>query len=178
VARKARAARPVGAVRPVQPVQPAGAHPTLRRCTVADEPFLLRVYGSTRAAELALAGWPVEQRVAFVRSQYEAQRTHYEREFPAADRSIVLVAGEPVGRLVVDRRPDEVRVVDVSLLPEYRGRGVGTALLEELVAEASGTGRPLRLHVRPDNPARRLYLRLGLRVVGHEGDRELMELTP
>lgn len=156
----------------------AAAGVRLRAVTPADEPFLLRVYGSTRAEELARVPWPLEQRVAFVRMQHEAQDRHWRERFPHAERSVVLVGGEPAGRLYVDRGPDEVRVVDVALLPEFRGRGVGGELLARLAAEAARAGRPLRLHVVDGNPARRLYLRLGMRVVGREGDRELLELAP
>ncbi|MFL6137936.1 MAG: GNAT family N-acetyltransferase [Frankiaceae bacterium] len=150
----------------------------LRPCTPADTAFLLELYGSTRAAELALAPWSAEDKAAFVRMQFDAQDRHYRAQFPAAERSVIEVGGEPAGRLYVDRRLDEIRVVDLSLLPAWRGRGIGTALLTDLLDEATGTARPVRLHVEVGNPARRLYVRLGFQPVASSGPYELMEHRP
>ena len=59
--------------------------------------------------------------------------------------------------------------MDIALLPEYRGRGIGTALLEELLVEADATGRRVTIHVERFNPARRLYERLGFVEAGDPG---------
>jgi GNAT superfamily N-acetyltransferase len=156
----------------------ASASVELRPCTPADTAFLLELYASTRADELAMTPLSAEDKAAFVRMQFDAQDHHYRVQFPVAERSIVLVDGRPAGRLYVDRRLDETRVVDLSLLPEYRGRGVGTALLTRLLDESAGTARPVRLHVPSGNPARRLYVRLGFRPVRWTGPYELMEYLP
>jgi GNAT superfamily N-acetyltransferase len=160
------------------------AHPRLdapvwlRPCTPADIPFLLELYGTTRADELALMPWSAEDKDAFVRMQFDAQERDYRAKFPVADRSVVLVGDEPVGRLYVDRRLEEILGVDLSLLPRWRGHGIGTALITDLLDEAARTARPFRLHVQLGNPARRLYVRLGIRSVSNSGAYELMEYRP
>jgi len=150
----------------------------LRPTGPADAEFLYRVYASTRYEELAPLGWPPEQVEAFLRMQFHAQDTHYRTHFPAAAFDIVLIDDEPAGRLYVDRRPDEFRVVDISLLPEYRGRGAGSALFAALFAEATAAGLPVRIHVESFNPARRLYDRLGFVQTDTTGVYHLLEWVP
>ena len=137
----------------------------LRPVTDADRPFLREVYASTREAELELTGWGKEQRDAFVGMQFEAQRADYAHRHPGARHDLILVDGEAAGRLYVDRTATSILVIDIALLPAWRRRGVATALLSSLTAEARAGGRTLQLHVERFNPARALYERLGLRVV-------------
>src|SRR5262245_55631984 len=127
----------------------------LRPATPADEPFLLRVYAGTR--EQGLAALPEAMRATFTSQQYATQAAHYARTFPGAGIDVVLVDGRPAGRFYVWRGERETRIVDISLLPEHRGRGVGTALLRGVLDE----GARVSLHVEHTNPARRLYERLG-----------------
>jgi ribosomal protein S18 acetylase RimI-like enzyme len=130
---------------------------SLRPVEPADEPFLLRLYASTRADELALTDWTDDQKAAFVRHQFDAQDSHYRQHYTTAEFDVILVDGEPAGRLYVDRWPGETRIVDIALLPERRGRGVGRELIERIQAE----GRAVTIHVERFNPAQRLYARLG-----------------
>lgn len=97
--------------------------------------------------------------------QFRAQRMQYSASYPSASREIVVLDGVAVGNLVVDRSSSEVRLVDVGLLPEFRGHGIGSALVSELIA----SGLPVSLHVAKGNPAQRLYARLGFEVVGDDG---------
>jgi GNAT superfamily N-acetyltransferase len=150
----------------------------LRMAAAADEGFLRRLYATTRAAELDLTDWSGDQRDAFCRSQFAAQRDHYRRHYPTARFSVVERGGTPVGRLYVDRWPGEIRIVDISLLPEHRGAGIGTHLLGALIDEASSAGLPLTIHVERFNPARRLYERLGFRLREDKGVHLLMERPP
>jgi ribosomal protein S18 acetylase RimI-like enzyme len=140
----------------------------LRPATPADEPFLERLYASTRERELEAVPWPPEFKQDFLRMQSRAQRADYRRRFPEAEDRIILVGEEPAGRFYVDRNESVIRLVDISLLPEHRGRGIGGRLLGELLAEADSTGKPVRLMVERGNPARRLYLRLGFRVLNED----------
>jgi GNAT superfamily N-acetyltransferase len=143
-----------------------------------DRDLLLRIYAGTRSDELAILPWTEEQKRAFVAQQFHAQRLHYERHYPDARHDIVLADGEPAGRLYVDRRARETRVVDIALLPEFRGGGIGTRLLRDLLDEAAATGRSVSIHVELFNPARRLYARLGFEPVAEEGIHLLMEWRP
>jgi ribosomal protein S18 acetylase RimI-like enzyme len=142
---------------------------TLRPVTDADRELLVAVYRSTRAAELDLVPWDEATKSAFVAQQFEAQDRAWSQQRPDAVRDLVLVDGVPAGRLYVDRTTDEIRVVDITLLPEHRGRGVGQALLGRILAEAARDGLPVTIHVERHNPALRLYARLGFEVVDDLG---------
>ena len=134
---------------------------TLREATVEDEPFLFRVYADSRREELAHVPWTDEQRHAFLASQFAAQYRYYRENYDGATYQIVLADGQPVGRLFVARWPDEIRVMDIALLTECRGAGVGTRVMRELCDEADAIGTPIGIHVEKQNAARRLYTRLG-----------------
>jgi ribosomal protein S18 acetylase RimI-like enzyme len=152
---------------------------TLRPITEEDHGFLLRVYGSTREEELALAtDWTAEQKTAFVTMQFGAQHTQYKEAFHDGRFDVVLVDGVPAGRLYVHPREAEIRLVDIALLPEFRGRGVGTLLLRDLFAEAEAARKPLTIHVEKFNKALRLYERLGFRPIADRGVYFLMEWRP
>ncbi len=147
----------------------SGAEVTLRNATEADAEFLYHVYASTRAAELAMTGWSDEQKEQFCRMQFRAQTTDYLANYPNAQRSIIERSGTPVGRLIVDRVEREISIIDIALLPEGRGQGIGTGLLRELTEEARAAGKPLSIYVEKFNPALRLYLRLGFRAMEDKG---------
>ena len=150
----------------------------LRPVVDADREFLRAVYASTRAEELAIVPWDDAAKEAFVDHQFNAQSVHYAQHYPEAAVDVILVDGEPAGRLYVDRAEREIRIVDIALLPQFRGRGAGSVLVEELFDEARASGRSVSIHVEEDNPARRLYDRLGFEPIGQTGIHVLMEWTP
>lgn len=141
----------------------------LRGETIDDLPFLERLYASVRGAELEAAGWPEEVRQSFLASQFAFQTRHYADAYAGADFGIVARDGEPAGRLYLFRSAGDVRVVDVSLLPEWRGGGLGTMLLQAVQAEAAAEGKTVSLHVDMMNPAQNLYRRLGFVEAGTHG---------
>lgn len=141
----------------------------LRPARAEDQPFLFRVYASTREEELARTGWSEAEKETFLRMQHEARARDYRVRFPDLDSQIILDADEPVGRLLVDRAPDEIRVVDLAILCDRRNRGIGGALLRAILAEAAASGKPVRIHVEHFNPAQRLYRRLGFVAIGQTG---------
>ena len=142
---------------------------TLRPAAPSDEPFLAELYATTRAGEIAAFGWTEQERTVFCMQQFTAQSRHYATYYPDAEHSIVLAGEGAVGRLYVDRAADELRVVDIALLPEHRGAGIGTTLVRRLIAEAGDRGVPVRLHVLKVSPALRLYERLGFVAVADAG---------
>jgi ribosomal protein S18 acetylase RimI-like enzyme len=151
---------------------------TLRPARPEDREFLLAVYASTRAEELAPVPWTGEEKAAFLRMQFEAQDVHYRAHYDGATYDVIEVDGVLAGRLYLHRTPKEIRLVDIALLPRFRGTGIGTRLLADLVAEAEGRGVPLTIHVEISNPARRLYQRLGFAPVEEHGVYLLMERRP
>ncbi len=148
---------------------PRPAELTLRPITADDEPFLRGVYAAARADELSRVPWTSEQKEAFVRQQFAAQHRHYQERYAGAAFDVVLADGEPAGRLYVAYWPDEVRVVDVALLPAYRNRGLGTRLLRRVFAEADRRAVPVGIHVERFNPALQLYRRLGFEEAADRG---------
>ncbi len=141
----------------------------LRSCQEKDEAFLFLVYSSTRQDELALVDWPLQQKEAFLRMQFDAQRQHYLIHYPQAEYSVISEDGRPIGRLIVDRSQDPILLIDLALLPEHRNQGTGTGLIRALMAEAAGLEKGLRLHVETFNPAIWLYRRLGFVKTGELG---------
>ena len=86
--------------------------------------------------------------------------------------------GKAIGRIYLDRREEELRLIDIALVPEARGRGIGTALLGELLEESRQASLPTRIHVEKNNPAMSLYLRLGFAAIEDQGVYDLMEWKP
>jgi len=151
----------------------------LRPIEAGDAEFLYAVYAGTRAEELAPLGWSDAQRASFLRMQFEAQRSDYWRNYDTSRFHVVVCDGEQAGRLYVERRCDELLIVDIAMLPQFRNRGIGSALIAQLFEEADAVGLPVLVHVENGNPAQRLYQRLGFEFVGETGGiYRLMERRP
>ena len=151
---------------------------TLRPSIPEDEAFLRCLYASTRAAEMAVVPWSDEEKQSFLDMQFTAQRSDYANRFPESEHSIILLDDEPIGRIWVNRTDREVRLIDIALVPERRGHGTGTMLLEGLQEQAREAGRPLRHSVYKTNvDALRFYQRLGFEVVEDFETYVLMEWT-
>jgi ribosomal protein S18 acetylase RimI-like enzyme len=150
---------------------------TLRPAVPEDNAFLFRVYASTRAGEMAATGWLEIEQQTFLRMQFKLQQGSYEVQFPEAEHNIILRDGEAIGRIVVDRTlPDEIRGVDVAILPDARNSGVGTYLINNLLDEAQAADKPFRIQVEKHNLAAfRLYERLGFARVGESATHISME---
>lgn len=157
-----------------QPTVPR-ASITFRTCRAEDVPFLRHLYGTTREDELRLVAWTDEQKAAFLDMQFAAQKTHYENFYPDCQFLVIELEGTAIGRLYLDRGEDDIGIVDIALLPAYRGRGIGRMLIEEILAEGAATGRKVSIYVEHFNPARHLYDRLGFRHVDTNGVYHLME---
>ena len=148
---------------------------SLRLLTPADDAFLARVYASSRAEELAVTGWSEEQKADFCLRQFDAQSAYYSANYPGAAFQIIERDGESVGRLYVARWEKEIRIVDITLLPEFRGSGIGTKLLRDLQDEARAGAKSLTIHVERFNRALTLYQRLGFQQVEDKGVYLLMK---
>lgn len=148
---------------------------TFRPSTAGDYSFLLGVYASTRMEELALTNWDQAQRDAFLKMQFDAQLSHYREHYPEGEPLIILVDGEPVGRLYVANITEEIRILDITLLPRNRNAGIGTPIIKELMAESAVIGKPLRIWVESYNPSLRLFEQLGFVKSSESGYSYLME---
>jgi GNAT superfamily N-acetyltransferase len=154
---------------------PANLLLCLRPITPADVPFLAGVYASTRWDELAPTGWSDEEKAVFCRRQFDAQSAHYRENYPGASLQVIERDEIPIGRLYVAHWEREIRIMDIALLPEHRGAGLGTELLRGLQEEARSAGKSLTIHVERFNPALQLYQRLGFQQIEDKGVYLLMK---
>ncbi len=151
---------------------------TLRPIIDDDLEFLFRLYASTRADELAVTGWDAVLIEHFLRMQFNLQHTQYQRNYPGASFDLVCVDAVSAGRLYVQRRETEMRLIDIALLPEYRGKGLGGRLLGDLTREADEKEMVMSLHVEVNNPVLAFYMRLGFREEELRGVYRYMERQP
>jgi ribosomal protein S18 acetylase RimI-like enzyme len=148
---------------------------SFRPIVESDRDFLSAVYASTRKEELALVDWDDGQKASFLEMQFSAQHQYYQEHYKLTDFLIILLGNEPVGRLYIARWTNEIRIVDLAILPEYRNLGIGTQILNDVLSEASALGKPVNIHVERFNPAQNLYRRLGFSKIGEHGVYDLME---
>ena len=151
----------------------------LRPVTAADRALLLEIYASSRAPELAVVLWTAEEKAAFLRQQFDCQDQHYRTAYEGAEFSVIVLNGTDAGRLIVHRGPEILQLMDITLLEAWRGQGTGTGLIRQLMEEAAASGKTMRLWVEEDNPAWRLYARLGFVRTGEEfGPHRELAWTP
>lgn len=143
-----------------------------------DLDFLKRVYFSTREEEMKIVPWTDEEKETFLQQQFHAQHTYYHQQFGDAKFDLILQDDQPIGRLYVDRREREHRIIDISILPEFRGQGIGGSIMQDLLDEASQVNKPVTIHVEQNNPAMRLYERLGFQMIEDQGVYFLMQWLP
>jgi ribosomal protein S18 acetylase RimI-like enzyme len=143
-----------------------------------DEAFLYKVYASTRAEELALVPWNDQQREAFLRMQFTAQDTYYREHYAKAEYKVILFDNELAGRLYVLREEKSIRILDITVIPEYRRRGIGTVLLREIVEEATQLGKTVQIYIETYNRSVGLFEHLGFTRKAEEGINFLMEWRP
>jgi ribosomal protein S18 acetylase RimI-like enzyme len=149
----------------------------LRPATADDQSFLHRLYASTRPPS-SLRGCDAEAEALLVRTQFLAQQTYRHRHYPGADVSIIVEHDQPIGCLVVYFSEHEVRLVDLGLLPGFRGRGIGKGLLRGLQAHGERLGLPVRVHVTLGNPCQRLCQRCDFLFTGIDGSHAALEWKP
>src|SRR5713226_10423170 len=117
----------------------------LRDVAPEDEALLREIYACARARELAMVSWSNEQREAFLRFQFDAQDSYYRSQYPEASYRLILDDGEAVGRLYVFKDAAEIRILDITVLPQYRNTGIGSSLIRELLADADRSGKPVTI---------------------------------
>jgi|SRR5689334_12755180 len=148
---------------------------TLRPVQETDEELLLEIYASTRADEMALVPWDAATKNAFLSSQFSAQRNHYLKYFPHAAHHMILVDEQAVGRLYVDRSQEKIHILDATLLPQWRGQGIGTQILLDLMKEAAYKNQICSIYVESFNRSLGLFQRLGFVKTDESGVSWLME---
>ena len=151
---------------------------TFRKRRDDDGDFLYELYASTREEEMKVVPWTDAQKEQFVRMQFRAQTVHYDNYYDPDQFFIIEEDGRPIGRLYLERKPGETHIIDITLVPQKRGGGLGTMLLQELIDEAAAQGSSVLIHVEHFNPALHLYNRLGFVHVATDGVYYLMKREP
>jgi ribosomal protein S18 acetylase RimI-like enzyme len=149
---------------------------TLRPVGGNDDEFLLSVYASTRAQEMAMVRWSAEQKEAFVRAQFTAQSEHYAAEHPRADHDVICREEVAVGRVYVDRNSEVLHILDITILPQYQRLGIGSTVLRRLMQEASAgeSAKPVTIYIETFNPGQSLFRKLGFEAVSESGFHRLL----
>lgn len=143
----------------------------------SDHAFLQALYASTRW-DVEFAELGQQEKRDFLEMQFRAQHSHYQTHFSDAAFLIVLSGKTRIGRLYVHRTQEHILVIDIALLPEHRGQGIGTQLMSEILAEGQRTGKPVRIHVEHISPALPFYERLGFVAIDDIGTHLYMECKP
>lgn len=161
------------------PLRAAAAHRiSYRPAEDGDLPFLSEVYFSTRAEEVAATGWPEAAQRDFLAQQFDAQHRHYHAHYPDAEWLIIERDGAAIGRLYIEEWSSQIRIIDIALIPGDRGGGTGGAILADMQDLARDRAKKLSIHVEKNNPAMRLYRRIGFRPVEDKGVYDLLEWDP
>ena len=150
----------------------------LRPVAENDTLFIEAVYRSTREAELNLTNWSEQQKNAFSVMQSMAQLAEYKKNYPGASFQIVLYKQKPAGRFYTWENDNEIRLMDITLLPQFRSKGIGTDLLQDLIKKSNEVKKKISLHVEAANPALKLYKRLGFIRIKNNGRHYYMERNP
>lgn len=151
---------------------------TLRPATPADYHFMRLLYGSTREEEMKQFPFDEFRKKEFLDQQFGAQYQHYQLHYPTCEKNIIEKDGQPIGRLWIDEWPDQIRLVDIALMPGHRGSGIGSALVRDVLDRGTRAGKPVTIHVESYNPALRMYERLGFQKVDTNGVYFLMRWEP
>jgi ribosomal protein S18 acetylase RimI-like enzyme len=147
----------------------------LRPVLQEDEDFLSEVYASTRTDELIQTGWDEALQRAFLTQQFTSQQQYYKDRFPEGEHQIILVNNLRAGRIYVAGSDKEIRILDLTLLPQYRNAGIGTSILQDILTEAKTSRKPVRIYVESFNRSLGLFERLGFRKASEAGMHFLME---
>ena len=150
----------------------------LRHEVKNDDAFIEAVYRCTREEELNLTNWTEQQKKAFTQMQSVAQLYEYKTKFPGAAFRVIIFNKRSAGRFYTWENDKEIRLIDITLLPQFRGKGIGTALLGDLIKRSDKAQKKISLHVDPISPALHLYLRLGFSHIKTNGRHYYMERDP
>jgi ribosomal protein S18 acetylase RimI-like enzyme len=142
---------------------------SLRPAHDDDDAFVFALFAQTRRAQFAALGWPSEQLDVLLHQQYDFRRRGYGESYPDAADRVIEIGPEAVGRLLTARLEGRITIIDIAVADRCRGTGIGGAVLALVQGEAAALGADVILQVDVDNPAQRLYTRLGFEVAADHG---------
>jgi GNAT superfamily N-acetyltransferase len=157
-----------------------GIHTVRMRAVAENDNYLLYdIVSSTVIEQVKLMGGDVRQLAPLLQMQFENQTMEYRERFPKAEHFIIMMNDVDAGRIYLDRNSEEIHILDITLLPEFRGKGLGTFILKSLEEEAERKRAPICIYVEDGNPSLRLFRRLGYRFKSKFGEaHNLMEWNP
>ena len=150
----------------------------LRPVEEKDTAFIEVVYRTTREIELNYTNWSEHQKDAFISMQSTAQLADYKTKCPGARFQIIIYNKKNAGRFFTCETENDIRLLDITLLPEFAGQGIGTNLLLRLIERSNKVQKKISLHVIASNPALKLYQRLGFVHIKKDGFYYYMERQP
>lgn len=143
--------------------------PKLIPVSHSDYSLLFEIYVSSRADELKFVPWTEEQKHGFLDSQFQAQQNHYSDNYPNGSFDLIKIEDQTAGRLYTAELDDEIRIIDITLLPQFRNRGIGTILLLQTLKDGEDKNKPVRIYLETYNPSQTLFSRLGFHSVSEDG---------
>ena len=150
----------------------------LRPVEEKDTAFIEVVYRTTREIELNYTNWSEHQKDAFISMQSAAQLADYKTKCPDAIFQVIIYNKKDVGRFFTCETENDIHLLDISLLPEFTGKGIGTSLLRRLIQRSNKVQKKISLHVEPSNPALKWYQELGFIHIKDNGRFYYMEREP
>ncbi len=142
-----------------------------------DIDFLFTLYSEIRAHEMALVPWNVEQKGAFLRQQFQAQHDHYTSKYQNGKFQILKIEDTPIGRIYTADLEDEIRILDITISSSFRGKNIGTELINDVLCEAELKSKSVSIYLETDNRSANLFSRLGFVPVANDGVYQLWEKT-
>lgn len=143
--------------------------------TRSDGPFLFSLYSETREKELGNLSWDDRQKDVFLQHQFHAQHQHYISRYEDGSFQIIKSGDVPIGRLYAAELAGEIRIIDITILSEFRGKKIGTTLIEEILQEADEKNKAVQIYLETNNRSVRLFTRLGFAPVTDEGIYQLWQ---
>lgn len=152
--------------------------PRLTPVLPSDNPLLFEIYVSSRAEEMKLIQWTDEVKNTFLESQFQAQTLHYFSKYPDGSFELIKLENQTAGRLYQAELADEIRIIDITLLPQFRNQGIGTILLSDILKKAEKLQKSVRIYLETYNPSQNLFARLGFVPTSNDGVYSLWEKAP
>lgn len=135
----------------------------------SDYSVLFEIYASSRTEEMKFVPWTDEQKTAFLQSQFQAQQSHYLSTNPNGSFNIIKIEDQTAGRLYTSEFGGEIRIMDITLLPQFRNQGIGTQLISGILEIGVRKQKPVTICLETYNPSQNLFSRLGFNRVSDDG---------
>lgn len=150
----------------------------LKRRTENDSEFFMKLFAEIKSSELQLNTWPEPIRTQMINMQFNAYESYMNVEFPDNKDYLILYQSAKAGRLQLNTDEMGIRIINISLSPPYRNKGIGAKIINDLTLEANQKNKPIFLDVDKINPALNLYSRLGFKIVLENEIKFTMAYTP